>query len=421
MVHQNGETSSVADSEDIEDSWSAGSGSNAENSRSNTPTPNAGPKKRKKRGRKPGKPLQPVSGLYKFSCYLKEEHEQPMFGVAFNHYLGEGAPNVFATAGSNRVSVYQCEPGNTVRLLQCYADPDKEERFYSVAWSFDTETGQPILAAGGARGVVRIFSVATMTCSKHLIGHGNAINEVKFHPSLPDLLLSVSKDHAMRLWNIRTDILISLLGGVDAHRDEVLSADIDLEGRYIVSCGMDHSLKIWSLQTPEMKKAIRDSYTFNPARSNRPFHTIENNFPDFSTRDIHRNYVDCVRWLGNFILSKSCENCIVCWKPGLLHQTEMKKNDTNVTMIHKFEYKDCDIWFMRFSMDYKQKMLAVGNQTGRIYVWEMGINDPQMIRSASLSHPKCNSALRQVAFSRDGSILVGVCDDATIWRWDMPS
>ncbi|GIY92913.1 polycomb protein EED [Caerostris extrusa] len=148
------------------------------------------------------------------------------------------------------------------------------------------------------------------------------------------------------------------------------------------------------------------------------FNTLKQHFPIFTTRDIHMNYVDCVRWMGNLVLSKSCENCIICWKPGQLDQAQISNSDTSVTIIQRYEFKECGIWFMRFSLDAEQKILALGNQVGKAYVWDLDVEDPGMARCTVLTHAKCNSPIRQTSLNKDGSVLLCVCDDGSVWRWD---
>ena len=68
---------------------------------------------------------------------------------------------------------------------------------------------------------------------------------------------------------MKTDVCICVLGGVDGHRDEVLSGDFNLDGSQIVSCGMDHSLKIWCLNKPRIQEAIEKSRDYDSEKKKK--------------------------------------------------------------------------------------------------------------------------------------------------------
>ncbi|XP_065056988.1 polycomb protein eed-B-like [Rhopilema esculentum] len=384
--------------------------------------------KRKRRKRVFGsQQYQKTKASYKCTNYLKEDHKQPIFGVQFYQLLNddEKDPLVFATVGSNRVSVYKCEEGSgRITLLQNYCDSDPEENYYTSAWSYNTETSDQILAFAGVKGAIHVVSVARRQSTKYYQGHGSSINELRFHPVEPLLLFSASKDHSIRIWNIKTDICVCVLGGVNGHRDEVLSIDLDILGTKLVSCGMDHSLKIWPLETEKYKMRIDDSFKHDPTADSRSFLPLNVHYPAFSTRDVHRNYVDCVRWYGDLILSKSCDNKVILWKPKMPMDKLLQKqgaSETGVSVLHKFEFNQCDIWFIKFAMDFNLKLLAVGNQTGKIFLWDLDVNQPANAKCVSLTYPKCTTTIRQICFNKDASVLIATCDDGTVWRWDKQS
>ena len=80
--------------------------------------------------------------------------------------------------------------------------------------------------------------------------------------------------------------------------------------------------------------------------------------------------------------------------------------ETNVStfprVFCRFEVSNCDIWYIRFCLDYECETLVLGNQVGKIYMWDLTSDDTARGKPHLLSHGKCTAAIRQVTVSRDG-------------------
>ncbi|GMN56181.1 hypothetical protein TIFTF001_025306 [Ficus carica] len=387
-----------------------------------------------------------------------QEGKRPLYAVVFN-FIDSRYFNVFATVGGNRVrlsllsfifqlfpgsirskarfswghahgpkaqdlpdpcegaalhgshglvTVYQCLEGGVIAVLQSYIDEDKDESFYTVSWACNID-GTPFVVAGGINGIIRVIDAGSEKIHKSFVGHGDSINEIRTQPLKPSLIVSASKDESVRLWNVETGICILIFAGAGGHRNEVLSVDFHPSDKFrIASCGMDNTVKIWSMK--EFWTYVEKSFTWTDLPSKFPTKYVQ--FPVFIA-SVHSNYVDCNRWLGDFVLSKSVDNEIVLWEPKMKEQSP---GEGIADVLQKYPVPECDIWFIKFSCDFHYNAAAIGNREGKIYVWELQSSPPVLI--ARLSHAQSKSPIRQTAMSFDGSTILSCCEDGTIWRWD---
>ncbi|GAX80271.1 hypothetical protein CEUSTIGMA_g7709.t1 [Chlamydomonas eustigma] len=354
---------------------------------------------------------------FKFQTSIEEEHKKPIFCITFNQ-VDSAHSRVFASVGSNRASIYECLDGGTIDVLQVYTDEDSDESFYVCKWTMNPDTRSPLLLIAGQKGVVRLVDCGSESLVHTFMGHGNSINDISVLPQNLDLFLTASKDESVRLWNIKTKTCVLIMSGVNGHKNEVLSLDFHMwDGHRFLSSGMDNTVMIWSLE--ENASSIEQSMSWND--STRSFPTKFNSKPIFSSTQIHANYVDCVRWLGNLVLSKSVDFEIVLWKPEFPSDEEATSGRfptiaTSFHLLQKFPLPDSKMWFVRFSLNCSLTLLACGNRVGKVFLYNP--HEPASSHVVQLKTGKNTAVVRQTAVSQDGSIVLASCEDGSIWRWD---
>ncbi|KAL7549858.1 hypothetical protein ACHAWF_013115 [Thalassiosira exigua] len=399
--------------------------------------------------------------------YRDADDEETFYACAFGG-RGAGSPADFVPLGV-------VDEEGVVTIGESRGRSQKRRKRQRVETLFlpgsDAHDGPPLLCLGGTRGVIKVIDTVRRCLAGTLSGHGNDVTDLKFSPANEWLLLSASKDESVRLWNLRGGVNVAVFAGHNGHRGQVLSVSWHADGTRFASCGMDNAVKLWRVFDGDrdtsgkgggrveavLRRSFRpcpihpsDASPVDPngeheaggARRTRAFDTVLQQFPYFSTNKAHANYVDCVQFAGDLILSKSVNNKVVLWKPVFTKEEEDRgtiysthKVPSSILFLREFKLEHCNSWYIRFdSPSPHHRLLALGNQVGDVKVWTIGEDgdddsgcDPNQKYFCNLStsgsftgtmasNDPCT--VRMVVFNPHGSHLLAVRDDSTVWMWD---
>ncbi|RPB09643.1 WD40 repeat-like protein [Morchella conica CCBAS932] len=327
------------------------------------------------------------------------------YGAYFYPYTPPGVDPVFAVVGGREAIIARPHPSRGIEIIHYFHDDlfFPTEALCSACWTRCTRTGAPLLAVGGAAGIIKIINIRTGKVQQTLVGHGDEIMEILVSPINQDILASASADSTVRLWNISAEYErqpCALICAGEGHRETILSIAFHASGRYLLSGGMDHIVNLWIL--PSAMPAGRDD-------------PVVLHYPHFATSMVHSNYIDCLAWHGDVVLSKAAkESRIVLWSiqgfnsrvdpsvwgaPPTTHEFRETRSvfGAGFERLVMFECRDTEPFFMRFGFWGGRGMhpvLAMGSTLGRV-----------------------RSPVRHIAFSVGGEYMVMVGEQSMITVW----
>ncbi|KAF1843461.1 WD40 repeat-like protein [Cucurbitaria berberidis CBS 394.84] len=319
------------------------------------------------------------------------------FDVKFYPYTLPGVDPVFAVCGGSFLIIYRCvlEKDSTIEILRWFESADENApegeplSYNSVVWT-QAENGDPLVCVTG-NPQINVFNVKTGVLEATLIGHGDKINDLAVSPIDPTIMASCSIDHSVRLWSLQPTHKERPLAAIchgQGHKDQAYHR----KGRYILSAGMDTRINLWVVPDDLKEHAGTDK----PAMVH---------YPHFSTTEIHTDFVDCVQWYNDLILSHACrEDKIIMWAidgfnsdrsvipPAPIPTSSAVNSRTPVTIpanstsntrsawpgrfqrLMQFDLPHTINFYNRFSIFHElghHPILAVGNDKSKVHFWDL--------------------------------------------------
>ncbi|KAL1920946.1 uncharacterized protein VTP21DRAFT_11581 [Calcarisporiella thermophila] len=306
--------------------------------------------------------------------------------------------NIVATVGGAQVNIYDNEHcGDNLDLVSHFTlDPSENRKtqtsrkeLNACCWIRKGYDGYLITA--GKDTMIHILSMLTSQEVKVLSGHSKPIVDLQRVPNSKSYIMSASRDGTVRLWNIDTENCLAIYE-VDA---SVIA--IEPSGKQFFTGGFKGDIRRWDLPSldyiPESPKVF--------GRLESQLVTLIGH-PGNGKKPHGDSPIDCIRFAGEHIVSKSTNNRMEMWDPETFQH------------IRSFKVKNSIDNVCRFDISLDGKFLAVGGSNGNAYIYNLRTGKVVV----ELSHRRAVKAIRACAFSHDCRNVICTTQGATVLRYD---
>ncbi len=310
-----------------------------------------------------------ATGVINGEVRLWQSHDRKLFRILKEHTVWVWAfafspDNKTLASGSAdyKIKLWDIDSGKCIDTLT-----EHTSKVYSVAFNSDGT----LLASASEDQSVKIWDVKTRKCQKTLEGHNGSVLSVDFHPKQKDIiaisgakgnikLLNIHTGECNKTFNVHEDSLIK------NEEDKIINAiHFHPDGKLLVSCGADKTIRLWELETGSCKKTLLG----------------------------HEGKVYKVRFSpdGNIIASCSEDRTIKLWDT---HSGECKRTLRDHTS---------QVWDICFHPSGRTLISGSDDQTARI--WNIKYGTCWNILKGY------NRGVFSLAFTPDSKILVSAQDD----------
>ncbi|KAI9307702.1 hypothetical protein BJ944DRAFT_8495 [Cunninghamella echinulata] len=230
-----------------------------------------------------------------------------------------------------------------------------------VDWIYCLQFDHQTLVSGSRDHTIKVWNMATGVCLHTLIGHQASVLCLQYDDRY---IISGSSDTTMIVWDKQSGELLKTLSG---HSESVLN--LKFNGNRLVSSSKDRTVRIWDLESGTTTMTLighraavnaiqfKDDLVVSASgdRTIRLWNAVTGN--SIRTFDSHSRGIACVEFDGNRIVSGSSDQTIKIWnmETGECLHTLPGHTDLVRTL----------------QMDRQSNRIVTGSYDGSLRIWDM--------------------------------------------------